>query len=262
MKIPAVFKNQELPVDAIQKQFVSEEGKTLSCFYEWNTPSSLDVLFHAKKNSVMECVFLQNLDASAEMISRISLVAEQGATIRCTIVQQGGLKSLILFDSKCAEEGASIHIQALSNAKNNQKHGFTANMIHPVPHTQSDLKVWCVANDESQTVFNGIVTIEKGAHHTEAFQKNKNLILSETATVDSIPQLFIFNDEVKCAHGSSTSTLDSNQYIYLQSRGISLSDAEAMITRGFIENAIKWIEDPSTSARVHEVLGLQAEEAL
>jgi Fe-S cluster assembly protein SufD len=119
-----------------------------------------------------------------------------------------------------------------------------------------------VAKDESQTIFSGIITIEKGAHHTEAFQKNKNLILSEKATVDSIPQLFIFNDDVKCAHGSSTSTLDPDQYIYLQSRGIGLQDAESMITRGFIENAIHWIENGATSARVHEVLGLQVEEAL
>ncbi len=262
MKIPAIFKNLELSVDTVRKEFVSEEGKTTSCIYEWNTSNSVEVLFHAKKDSVLECVFLQNLDNSAENFSKISLIADRGASIRCTIVQQGGLKSQILFDSKCAEEGSSIQIQAISNAKNNQKHGFTANMIHPVPHTQSDLKVWCVANGESQTIFNGVVTIEKGAHHTEAFQKNKNLILSEKATVDSIPQLFIFNDEVKCAHGSSTSTLDPNQYIYLQSRGINLADAEAMITRGFIESAVQWIKNPEISARVHEVLGLQTEEAL
>jgi len=113
-----------------------------------------------------------------------------------------------------------------------------------------------VAKDQSQTIFNGVISIAEGAHHTEAFQKNKNLILSERATVDSIPQLFIHNDDVKCAHGSSTSTLDPEQYIYLQSRGIGLSDAEQMITRGFMENAIHWIENSDTRTRVMDALEL------
>ena len=262
MKIPALFKNQDLMTNVSKHDFVAEAGKKSSFFYEWKESTSVEVLFHAKKDSVMECVFLQNLDSTAELPAKINLVADRGAKIQCTIIHQGSQKSQITFDSRCAEEGAVIHIQALANSRSNQKHAFIANAVHPVPHTQSDLKVWCVAKDESQTIFNGVVTIEKGAHHTEAFQKNKNLILSEKATIDSIPQLFIFNDEVKCAHGSSTSTLDPNQAIYLQSRGISLSDAEDMITRGFIENAIHWIEDPQTLSRIHEVLGMQEEEAL
>lgn len=262
MKIPALFKNNDLLASAPKKEFSSEAGSSASHFFEWADHAAIEVVFHAKKDSTLECVFLQNLDAKAELPARVQLIADRGATIRCTIIHQGASKSQISFDSRCAEEGASIQIQALANSRLNQKHAFIANAVHPVPHTHSDLKVWCVANDEAQTIFNGTVTIEKGAHHTQAFQKNKNLILSEKATIDSIPQLFIFNDDVKCAHGSSTSTLDPDQYIYLQSRGIGLADAEAMITRGFIENAIHWIENEATSARVHAVLGLNQEEAL
>jgi len=262
MKIPALFKNNDLMVNAVKKEFASEAGSASSFFYEWKDAAPVDLTFHAKKDSTLECVFLQNLDASAELPAQVRLIADRGATIRCTIIHQGGAKSQITFDSRCAEENSSIQIQALANSARNQKHAFIANSNHPVPHTMSDLKVWCVAKDESQTIFSGKITIEKGAHHTEALQKNKNLILSEKATVDSIPQLFIFNDDVKCAHGSSTSTLDPDQYIYLQSRGIGLQDAEAMITRGFIENAIHWIENTESSARVHAVLGLQQEETL
>jgi Fe-S cluster assembly protein SufD len=262
MKIPALFKNLDLMANAVKKEFASEAGTNSSVFFEWKDATPVEVTFHAKKDSTLECVFLQNLDAAAELPAQVRIIADRGATVRCTLIHQGGAKSQIALDSTCAEEGASIQIQALANSARNQKHAFIANATHPVPHTTSDLKVWCVAKDESQTIFSGVITIEKGAHHTEAFQKNKNLILSEKATIDSIPQLFIFNDDVKCAHGSSTSTLDPDQYIYLQSRGIGLQDAEAMITRGFIENAIHWIENSESSARVHEVLGLQQEEAL
>lgn len=261
MKIPTLFKNQEF-VPAVKKEFSSEAGARSSFFYEWKDSSPVEILFHAKKDSVMECVFLQNLDLAAELPAHIKIIADRGARVQCTIVHQGASKSQITFDSNCAGETSEIHIQALAHSRSNQKHSFIANALHSVPHTQSDLKVWCVAKDDAQTIFNGVITIDKGAHHTEAFQKNKNLILSEKATVDSVPQLFIYNDEVKCAHGSSTSTMDPEQYIYLQSRGINLADAEQMITRGFMENAVHWIENADTLTRVMDALGLKPEEAL
>ena len=262
MKFPTLFKNQELVAAAMKKTYSSEQGASASCFFEWNESTPVEVLFHAKKDSTLECVFLQNLSMDAELPAHIKIIADRGATVKCTIVHQGASKSKITFDSSCAEEGSSIQIQALANTRGNQKHEFIGNAIHSVPHTMSDLKVWCVANDQAQTIFSGVITIEKGAHHTEAYQKNKNLILSEKATVDSVPQLFIYNDDVKCAHGSSTSTLDPEQYIYLQSRGIGLNDAETMITRGFMENAVHWIENAETLIRVKNVLGIMAEESL
>ena len=261
MKIPALFKNLDSFATPMKKEFFSEVGVRSSCFYEWKESAPIDVIFHAKKDSELECVFLQNLSKDMELPAHIKIIADRGARVKCTIIHQGALKSQITFDSNCAEEGSSIHIQALTNTRENQKHALIANAVHSVPHTQSDLKVWCVANDQAQTIFNGVITIEKGAHHTEAFQKNKNLILSEKATVDSVPQLFIYNDEVKCAHGSSTSTLDPEQYIYLQSRGIGLTEAENMITRGFLESAVQWIENPETLSRVKNVLSI-VEEAL
>ncbi len=265
MKIPSLFKNPEqlaaLEKATVKKEFSSEVGKRSSFFYEWKDGVPVEVTFHAKKDSELECVFLQNLAMDAELPAHLKIIADRGARVKCTIVHQGALKSEITFDSHCAEEGSEIQIQALANSRAKQKHAFLANAVHSVPHTQSDLKVWCVANDDSQTIFNGVITIAKGAHHTEAFQKNKNLILSEKATVDSVPQLFIYNDEVKCAHGSSTSTLDPEQYMYLQSRGINLADAENMITRGFMAHAVEWIENPETLSRMKDVLHL-AEESL
>lgn len=261
MKIPKIFKNNDQFPNATTQEYFSEVGGSASCFYEWNSSNPVEITFHAKKDSFLECVFLQNLPMDSELPAQIKIFADRGAKIKCTIIHQGASKSQITFDSNCVEEGSEIHIQALAHSRSEQKHSFIANALHSVPHTQSDLKVWCVANDEAQTIFNGVITIAKGAHHTEAYQKNKNLILSEKATVDSVPQLFIYNDEVKCAHGSSTSTLDPEQYIYLQSRGINLSDAESMITRGFMENAIQWIENADTLTRLKNVLNI-AEESL
>jgi Fe-S cluster assembly protein SufD len=262
MKIPTLFKNDDLMANAMKKEFSSLAGARSSFFYEWNEASAVEVIFHAAKDSELECVFLQNLPVTAELPAKIKITADKGAKVKCTIVHQGASKSQIAFDSYCVGEGSEIQVQALANSRDSQKHSFIANSFHSVPHTQSDLKVWCVANGNSQTIFNGVITIEKGAHHTEAYQKNKNLILSEKATVDSVPQLFIYNDEVKCAHGSSTSTLDPEQYIYLQSRGINLLDAEAMITRGFMENAVHWIENQETLSRVKQVLSILPEDLL
>ena len=260
MKIPTVFKKDEQFGAAVKKEYASEAGARSSFFYEWNDSHPVEVTFHAKKDSDLECVFVQNLNMAEELPAKVLIIADQGAKVKCTIVHEGALRSEISLDSHCLGEGSLIQIQALSHTKGFQKHSLIANAFHSVPHTQSDLKVWTVAGGSSNAIFNGKITIEKGAHHTEAFQKNRNLLLSESATIDSIPQLFIFNDEVKCAHGSSTSTLDPEQYMYLQSRGIDKSAAEHMITRGFMESAVHWIENSDVRSKVMDVLNLKEEE--
>jgi Fe-S cluster assembly protein SufD len=122
------------------------------------------------------------------------------------------------------------------------------------------MQVWCAAQEESQSVFNGLIRIDSGAHHTEAYQKNKNLILSDRATVDSFPKLLIANDDVKCAHGSSTSTLDPEQAYYLQSRGIGSEFARDMLLQGFLRQSLGGIENPECRRVLEQKLSLTPED--
>ena len=278
MKEPVLFKNSHeffAPGSrfALSDRLEVKKGMTATRMTEWskvvgNGPQVASLEIIAEENSNLEYIFFQNFPlhgegsvetASIESIGKINIVAHANARVNLTLVQNGSSKSHLLIETHCEGKDSEIHIRGLQHAKENQKLSIEVNAIHSVPHTKSDLQVWCLAKDHSQSVFNGLVTIQANAHHTEAYQKNKNLILSEKATVDSFPKLLIANDEVKCAHGSSTSTLDPEQTLYLQSRGIDAATAEKMLVNGFIAQAMDWLTDEKNRAHVIREMGVTQE---
>jgi Fe-S cluster assembly protein SufD len=208
----------------------------------------------------LEVVLEQSLPEHLEVLVRVKARVGASASLRLTAIQQGGLKSAFEIESIATGGGARIEVRGLQNSKGSQQFSMRADALHGVPDTSSDLQVWCAARDESRTVFNGFVHILKGACRTEAFQKNRNLILSPRATVDSFPKLLIENDEVKCAHGSSTSSLEPEQTVYLQSRGLDREAAESMMLRGFVRQPLEWISDPSLRRTIEQRLGVFEEE--
>ena len=104
---------------------------------------------------------------------------------------------------------------------------------HAHPHCSSDQHFRGILNGHSRGVFNGLVLVRKHAQKTDAQQSNKNLLLSRDARIDAKPQLEIYADDVKCAHGATVGELDSDALFYLQSRGIGKKDATLMLTRAF-----------------------------
>ena len=112
------------------------------------------------------------------------------------------------------------------------------NVIHRKPHARSSQAYKGVMGDKSRAVFNGKIIIERYAQKSDASQINKNLLLSDTAEVDTKPELWVDADDVKAAHGATVSQLDENEIFYFQTRGITRSKAEAMLARGFVEEII------------------------
>jgi Fe-S cluster assembly protein SufD len=218
-----------------------------------------DITLHAGTHSRLEVVILQNIPENGNVWIRIKSVVEAHAKILLTVIQDGGQSSQVELDSELLGSDARIEFRGLQNAKRTQKFSVRAEVNHSIPHTSSDLQVWCAARDESRSVFSGSVKIAKGAHHSEAYQKNKNLMLSKRAVVDSFPKLFIENDNVKCAHGSSTSTLEPDQIVYLQARGISAEQAEEMMVQGFLRQAISGVGDPLCRDDLYARLGIREE---
>jgi Fe-S cluster assembly protein SufD len=218
-----------------------------------------EVLIHAHSNSVLEVVIFQNIPENQEVLIQVNAKADSNATVRLTVIQQGGLKAEIRIDSEASGENARFEMKGLQNAKGAQQFLIKADSRHPVPHTTSDMQVWCAARDTSRSVFNGLIDIKKNAHHTEAFQKNRNLLLSDRATIDSFPKLLIANDAVKCAHGSSTSTLEPDQANYLRSRGIPGEEADQMLVQGFLRQALAEISNEECQGFLYRELGIEDE---
>ena len=107
---------------------------------------------------------------------------------------------------------------------------------------------------KSHAVFNGKVFVRHGAQQTDAQQTNKNLLLSEEARVDTKPQLEIFADDVKCAHGAAVGQLNEDEVFYLESRGINPALARNMLTYGFAEEVIEKIKIDSIKKELDEAV--------
>ena len=115
-------------------------------------------------------------------------------------------------------------------------------MDHAHPHCSSDQQFRGILDGESRGVFNGMVLVREDAQKTDAQQSNKNLLLSRKARIDAKPQLEIYADDVKCAHGATVGELDEDALFYLQSRGIGKKDAILMLTRAFAAEITQGIE--------------------
>ena len=104
--------------------------------------------------------------------------------------------------------------------------------------------------DDARSVWRGVIRVAEGAHGTDAYQENRNLMLSSTARADSIPGLEIDTNDVRCTHGATAGPVDPMLKFYLMSRGIPQAEAERMIVEGFLEEALERIPD----LRIREAL--------
>jgi len=116
---------------------------------------------------------------------------------------------------------------------------------HTHPHTYSRLNLKMLLSGKSHAFFKGLVVIEKEAQKSQAFQENKNLILSEHASVDAMPRLEILPHDVSCKHGSATGEIDKKQLNYLMSRGFSLAEAQSVLVQSFAEGVLGDFQEES-----------------
>ncbi len=111
-------------------------------------------------------------------------------------------------------------------------------MHHVGLNTHSDMFLKGAVEDEALSVFTGLIRIEESAQRTDAFQTNRNLILSEGAAAQSVPNLEILANDVRCGHGSTVGPLDAEQRYYLMSRGLDDARADRLQVRGFFEEVL------------------------
>ena len=118
------------------------------------------------------------------------------------------------------------------------------NIDHAKPYGTSNLFYKGILDGKSRAVFGGTVLVRKPAQKTDSVQSDKNLILSADAEVDSKPALFIYADDVKCAHGATAGNVDADTLFYMRSRGIDLETASRLLIYGFAGEVIDKVEIP------------------
>ncbi len=133
-------------------------------------------------------------------------------------------------------EHAQCQLQGLFLAGGNQQVANHITVRHEVAHCRSDQHYRGLAWQRGQGVFDGKIQVAPGAHNTEALQLNKNLLLSDEAAIFSKPQLEILNDDVVCRHGATVGQLERDALFYLQSRGMTVEQAQALLLHAFAES--------------------------
>jgi Fe-S cluster assembly protein SufD len=167
----------------------------------------------------------------------------------------GSKKGKIRIQNDLAGQGATSRVTGAYFADGVQHLDYDTFQEHIAPHTTSDFAFKGALRDSSTAVWRGMIRVERDAQKTNAYQENRNLLLSKKAHADSIPGLEILANDVRCTHGATLGQVDREQLFYLMARGLSRSEAERLIVRGFFQDVLDRIElEP-----VREALGAALE---
>ena len=161
------------------------------------------------------------------------------ATLRSMTVALGGQYARERTDSVLEGSGGDSELLAAFFGAGDQMHDLRTVQHHAAPHTRSDLLFKGAVANKSHSVYSGLIRVEKGAKGTNAFQTNRNLVLSEGAQADSVPTLEIEDNDVRCSHASTVGPIDESQLFYLESRGVPTHAAERLIALGFMEDVLE-----------------------
>lgn len=183
-------------------------------------------------------VSVQSLDHAASNVVHQRVHIGRDATSRLGEVGLGAALGRLDLGVTLEGDGASSDLAGLYFGEGSQTLDYRMVITHVGKSTSSDVFLKGALEDESQSVFTGLLRIEKDAQKTSTFETNRNLVLSENAKAHSVPNLEILCDDVVCGHGSSVGPLEQEHLYYLQSRGLRRERAERLLIRGFFTEVI------------------------
>ena len=162
----------------------------------------------------------------------------QETTLQSLVITLGGRFSRSVVETALRGEHGTVEMLGLYFADDGQHFDFRTLQDHVAPASTSDLLYKGALKDHSRTVYSGLIRVNEGASKTDAYQANRNLVLSDEAKADSKPELEILNNDVRCTHGSTVGQINDEELFYLQARGIRRPEAERLIVKGFFQDVI------------------------
>lgn len=178
----------------------------------------------------------------------------RGSVYDATNITLGARLSRHDIDFKFTETGGEAFIDGLYLIGKDQHHDTHSVIDHALPNCVSHQTYKGIVDGKARAVFNGKIFVRENASGTDGYQSNKNLLLSNEARVDTKPQLEIYNDDVKCAHGATVGQLEEEELFYLLSRGLNESLARNLLTYGFAEEIVNKIKIESIKKQLDEAV--------
>jgi len=169
------------------------------------------------------------------------------ATLTSSQVGLGGEYARSRTDCHLVGRGATGNLHAVYFGEGSQTLDFRTFQQHAAPDTTSNLLFKGAVDDHSRSVYTGLIKVEKDARGTNAFQTNRNLKLSEHAWAESVPNLEIETNDVRCSHASTVGPVDPDQRFYLESRGVPTEVAERLVVAGFFDEVLSEVPVPGVA---------------
>ncbi len=188
-------------------------------------------------------------------VGSLTATTQRDATLSSVAVALGGAYARLETTARATERGAHNELLAVYFAGGDQVHDFRTRQDHIAPRTTSDLLFKGAVEDRARSVYSGLIHIAKDARGTVAHQTNRNLLLSPESSAESVPNLEIENNDVKCSHASAVGPIDEDHRYYLESRGVSPSEAERLIVLGFFADLLNRVPDDALRSELVNAVG-------
>jgi len=193
---------------------------------------------YAGHGSQVEYIAMQDWSRDTLSFQFNATVARRDARVLSMNLHSGGRQSRHESFSQLQAPGAHSEMLALTVAHGDQEFDQRTLQIHQAPNTSSNLLYKNALLETSKTIFSGLIIVDPDAQKTDAYQSNRNLILSDDAEANSLPGLEIQANDVRCTHGATSARIPAEQEFYLRSRGINPALAKELIVFGFFEEVI------------------------
>jgi Fe-S cluster assembly protein SufD len=190
----------------------------------------------------LEYVSIQNLSRETWHFATHHARVERDAELDWVAGGFGSKKGKVWIQNDLNGQGATSRVTGAYFADSDQHLDYDTYQLHVAPNTTSDFAFKGALRDTATAVWRGMIRVEKDAQRTNAYQENRNLMLSPTTHAVPIPGLEILANDVRCTHGATVGQVDREQLFYLMARGLSRGEAERLIVRGFFSDVLDRIE--------------------
>jgi len=205
---------------------------------------------YAGPNSKLDYVAIQAFNEVTRVIQINDTAADRDASAKGFILNTGACWARNESLSRLEGPGSRSDMLSVSIPAREQEYDQRTFQHHVSEGAYSDLLYKNSLYDDSKTVFSGLIFVDEGAHHTDAYQTCRNLLMSDTAEANSMPGLEINADQVKCSHGSTSAQIHDDEIFYLCARGIDPVRARQLIARGFSVEVVERLEDEAVEELV------------
>lgn len=246
---------------------VLEEGAEATFLHEADSVAPTSGGFHCgsveiilRPGAHLRYVNLQDWGHGVWHFAHQRATLDRDASIQWTIAAMGGRFAQVSQQVALVGKGAHSQVNGVMFTQDSQHLTYNTLQHHVAPQCRSDFLYKAALQDQSRTVWRGMIEVDAGAQKTDGYQRNDNLLLSHEARADSIPGLEILADDVRCTHGSTSGKVDEELIFYARSRGFTRKEAVRMIVTGFFQQIFDRISIESVREALGQAIARQVRE--